>query len=1735
MSMDYFRRPVLAGNNITRTTRATIRGSLRRTDADGTSTVPYFPGANTGQTLLVAVDGAAPTTVTLTSANPGGSSLAEALADINTALGLTGEAFDSDGTITIRSSNLTATASIQVTGGSAATALGFDVSLGKIRAVLGEELSTPEGRVKNPFGTAFPDKGENLSVESVNRSLARLAANADVLFSEHMRADALPKKLTYTTGDQKTLISTTPDSTRIFTGLGQLSASTTKEVLARFFFLVDQATGLPPASRVVGVVRGSPVGLPPYADATTWTGGGATGNVLGVDLTKSSIAISSIKNGKIITCAGASFITTAKVVPGDYVEIIGATNTVPWSNNGYRWVVEEVITETSLSVRPMSQSELVQFGPVTTEEHPITELNGATGVLGTAIVHTGTYCNDVKVIVDPPIPVGCTYDLYVSMPGDIRVKKVHEAQAKDILNSFSATNLRPEPDGLITPPTVSSWSAASVILTGGYARFAGRVVSIPARTFLAADFSTSNPNYVYWDKNTNDVYTTRSHVKVLNSDPAQSPGSGFPGDTQASQHLIAEVGKSGANITSVNYEGRAIAEEGEMRVVTVGTGGQFSKFEDAIHFVNRWAKGNNFRANTYPQYEIVIVSDTTIDFSTITNPPDYAANSIFIDCSVKIRGSRPDMPLRFSNYTAATPIDFGWSGGGTYILEDLTLYVDGTFGGVGLFNGRTGTTCLFKNVNLNQGAGGGTDVGAFGSFQGPLAIIDSCTIKNLKQGLIQFANAATIVEVHSSTIHMAVTPSTSPVLFGYPATPFAAKRLTVRDCEFHRLSTDQGYSGEALVGKFGHHTVFDGCSFERFGSNPAAQDSVLFKQQYVDGPLFINNCKSFHPTRCFIDSGLTQENYCVVSNNYIWVQPDAGNPGIRCGSFINNTVLGVGSVTQTLIEAMRECSGNFVSGSSAVAIKNSSAAFGSTFFTNIADNRIEVASGISIQVWTHNPNMGGVNVSGNQILVQGAGAIGIQTFNGLDLLNEGTISGNILRIRTGDGVSSKIGIYSKGSHSLIGNQVFLAAGETVTTVSHIGIKIDGAGSTIKAIGNNVSLNAGLYTSMTIEGTQPSATVIGNHLSSTGTALNFVGVSIGSSACVVSENYINGTVAGVTNLSAGRFLYNYVGGPVTSPATGISDLIEGNHFLGLVTINGTAARGLRVVGNVFTNNLTIGGAFVELSENTIAAGLTCSAACRAYENLFSSGSATISFLYSSFVIEKNVFSSNGLIVNILGFPAIVSGNQFLGNNLMVVTVGDYGGETGASTFFLDNYVLCTLNLLADYTVRLEVERNYIVGGTTIYEVDKFNNNHLSINGSSTVTGRRVEDALSVQGRAPAVGNVLYGGGAWTFTGMLFSGLSLKANAGTFALTDCEIAGGDIYTQGAVTTLTNCSITSCDITGISTWNLNKVRIVGSYFTSGGTITPTGGATGGAQIIGCRTAGALTIAISGANTDLMVEDSYINGGLTISGGSSDTDVTVSDCIVTGNASLAANKALNVSGCTFKGTGTHSLSGGDVAIIKGNQFDGFVSMTGFAQRQLFQGNRVSGGMNFTQDVSYPRWSVCDNEITSPAGVHGLDFPAFTFLSDSQIIINNNIILTGTLGGGSGTATYKSNIHFNGNAQHVSIVGNNLTIGNTTGDPGASFDGTYREGCIKVVGTGTNRHWTISSNTMNIPSSADPWLTYRTAALNITMYFWYFGSVADVGGAGNICETNVDVPNVAPKNGSQFFQDGAATPYAIS
>jgi hypothetical protein len=425
--MDYFRRPLLAGKNLKRLTSGTIRGSIRRNDADATTGWPYFPGISANQTLIIQTE-----TGTYTATLPD-NLLLDIIPAINTALGVNGTAFDADGTIGLRTSGIGGAGWIQVTGGSAATALGFDTTLGRnLRSSGGDVDSAPEGRLGNIFGTAFPGIGEDFKAEVFQRALARISANVDVLFVDLLREVAEVQKITGAVLDATGLYVTLPATSRVFNGYVSgspvLTRLSTVNDLAPFFAVVDSSSKQLTPYKVNWVVIGTPAGNGPFADASSISDTATPHNVLGLNLSKfGPTAITAIREGRVVTCTGAG---TALAV-GDIVQIASATNTNKWSNNGMKWAVEQIIDANNIVLRPIAQSTLTQLGVTLNDTQPVLELaddlQGAQSY-GTLQGFTGSFTTGVKLVLNPPAPSGASLDIWVAQPLSIRTRQSWQEQ-----------------------------------------------------------------------------------------------------------------------------------------------------------------------------------------------------------------------------------------------------------------------------------------------------------------------------------------------------------------------------------------------------------------------------------------------------------------------------------------------------------------------------------------------------------------------------------------------------------------------------------------------------------------------------------------------------------------------------------------------------------------------------------------------------------------------------------------------------------------------------------------------------------------------------------------------------------------------------------------------------------------------------------------------------------------------------------------------------------------------------------------------------------------------------------------------------------------------------------------------------------------------------------------------------------------------------------------------------------
>lgn len=626
--MEYFSRSRLAGNNVPRQTYATLRGSVRRLDPDGVSAFPYFKNLPNPADLEINIDGFSQV-VTLPSSG--------VFQDIITALtdafarpapaGPVARALDMDGVLAIQSATKGPAGSVEVVGGTAAEALGFDVGISRPRAQGGDVVGAPEARVGNAHSVTFPARGEDLSTTSFVRSLARVAGNTDVLHADI--AKHLPK-MTLLGEASHTPITTSSSlvdvtGSEVYIGVGHLSRASTPEELANYFILIDPNTGLPSPSRVVGVVVGSVTTDPPpggYADAATPND---TGNVLGVNLPKyGPLPITAIKEG----CVAVVDLNGSDVSSGDIVRIDGddaSINSLPWDHRGTRWVVEEYnITE--MLLRPLSRREQDLYGFWSDERQPVLELNGekqASQSFGTVTGYAGTYIYGTKLVVQPPLPPGSVVRVWAGTRSSLR-----KNYPQDVLLSPERQTLvhRTDPtfNALLSHPDITS-TDTNVAVGPFLVRWHGTVRSLPASSWPLQEGQA-----IFWSEDDCLVHQ---------------------GTISDRCHLLAQI-EGGLRVCSR-------VEAGASRAVTVGANGQYQNLEQALYALCQNLDYSNNIA------DILILEDQTAP----------AGGWQVADSGFRIRGANESVSLLTSDGSPGALFQTNTERSKTLHFENITLQI----------------------------------------------------------------------------------------------------------------------------------------------------------------------------------------------------------------------------------------------------------------------------------------------------------------------------------------------------------------------------------------------------------------------------------------------------------------------------------------------------------------------------------------------------------------------------------------------------------------------------------------------------------------------------------------------------------------------------------------------------------------------------------------------------------------------------------------------------------------------------------------------------------------------------------------------------------------------------------------------------------------------------------------------------------------------------------------------------
>jgi len=368
-----FARGSLNGNaSVPRLSNPQIRGSVRRSDPDGSHAQPFWSGLN-GTSLVVEVgtiDGGILATVTI---NFTSNFYSNTVTTVNAASPTHLKWLESDGFPCIQDLHSGAKNYIKITGGTAAPIFGMPVFPspgGMSRA--GDLQPAPGDKTQaNPQTTELLTHDENLSTAAVNRAIVGSLQGVDQILSALDREVACWRTIEFTEDSFSGMLAPTNVNSDPTIANLRVHTGAIAQAIADGYSYADiieiqnssrqtyYVTNLGTTSKVVplGVSYGGN-GFAPISGPITW---GSTGSGIRPDTTaaaqslkQASTAITSIQ-GSTLIASGATF-QTNRIQPGDHILISGANNNSPLNHNG-EFVVINVASETEIEVRPLGYTE----------------------------------------------------------------------------------------------------------------------------------------------------------------------------------------------------------------------------------------------------------------------------------------------------------------------------------------------------------------------------------------------------------------------------------------------------------------------------------------------------------------------------------------------------------------------------------------------------------------------------------------------------------------------------------------------------------------------------------------------------------------------------------------------------------------------------------------------------------------------------------------------------------------------------------------------------------------------------------------------------------------------------------------------------------------------------------------------------------------------------------------------------------------------------------------------------------------------------------------------------------------------------------------------------------------------------------------------------------------------------------------------------------------------------------
>lgn len=390
---DYSPAHLLGNTNIPRNLYPTLRGSIRRSDPDGGSAVPYFPSTN-GKTLRITYTKEVLGVVTDDQVDVAfaSNSYTAIIAAINAADSSNVEALDQDGFLVIRNKNQGKTHRLEIEAyttpstDDAAPIFGFRVlPFPGSASYAGEISSAPGTRTEqNPQGTALLGGGEDFTSSAFNRSSATILrlmekVNAELdrdvivfreagaTFAEHPISagrwvatfDDPSVRLPIMQMGIQDLLGGTPTPWGTLDALFEIMTLSGGGLSDQETLIATDGTSLRTHQVLQCFYGDNTTALNnalPFATWGTPDGRSIHGTAVPNKDKHATIAITSF-DGNIAYCQGATF-STVFVKKNDPVEITNPSSTLPFDHTGW-FAVEEVLGEEYLRLRPMTFADKV--------------------------------------------------------------------------------------------------------------------------------------------------------------------------------------------------------------------------------------------------------------------------------------------------------------------------------------------------------------------------------------------------------------------------------------------------------------------------------------------------------------------------------------------------------------------------------------------------------------------------------------------------------------------------------------------------------------------------------------------------------------------------------------------------------------------------------------------------------------------------------------------------------------------------------------------------------------------------------------------------------------------------------------------------------------------------------------------------------------------------------------------------------------------------------------------------------------------------------------------------------------------------------------------------------------------------------------------------------------------------------------------------------------------------------